>query len=227
MAITWSEARTKVRGDLWRTPSGIADDVCDRGLHTAILDIEGDRRWLWLENISTSIPLTVASNQILLPTDLSSLQQLGYRAPGATYMDPLTSIAISAARILAANVAGTSPTAYALAEGQAFLDATAPVGSTFELIYTARTPLELSVAVAAGDTNLTLQREQTCVIAGACAHIASTFLRNSTEAGRQAAVYERIMDRMRNTEDEARGDYNGGFAMPDTGYHDLAYGRTQ
>jgi hypothetical protein len=48
--LSWSAARDKVRGDLWRKgTTAIPDDVVDRALHASILDIESRRKWQWLE----------------------------------------------------------------------------------------------------------------------------------------------------------------------------------
>lgn len=225
MAITWSQARDKIRGDLWRTPSGLPDDVLNRALHVAIQEIEAERKWLWLESLSESISILVATEKIDLPADCYAVSALSFQRNPGTQLEPLAMHPLVYIRALASQPSSSGyPAAFALNGNTAFLDRRVDVGSEFELIYTARTPEELSVAVAAGDTNKTLQQKEAIVLAGAAAHAATTFLRNQAEYARQRMAFENMMERLHNTEDNARSGQFGGTIIPDTDYQYAARG---
>lgn len=224
MPITWVNARAKVRGDLWRPGiNGIPDDVCDRALHASLLELEAERRWLWLENIVTPLTMSVEADHIDAPLDLRSVTTLAL-LQGATAYDVLTVDTLARVRAEGRGSYSTWPSRYALSGGKFYFDATVPQDRQFELIYTARTPEDLDTAVAAS-SNVTLNLNQTAIIANACHYACLSYLKNDEEAARQRAVWARHLDRLTAVEDEARGDLTGGSVTPDTGYQDAAFGR--
>jgi hypothetical protein len=99
----------------------------------------------------------------------------------------------------------------------AYLDCTVAAGATFDLVYTARTPYDLSSALAAS-FNVTLNRFQDIVIAGAAASVALSYLKNEIEAGRQKAKFTSGLERLIDEEDEARTSNGGGQIVPDIYY---------
>lgn len=224
MAITWDEARTKLRGDLWRSGvSGLSDDVCDRALHASILELEAERRWLWLEEITTSAALAAAADELAVPSALSSVQSISWRRDSDTSFDaPLTVTTPARVRALrSGNGAQGLPSCYAFSKRKLYFDTLVPIGAIYELVYTFRTPDELSVAVAAGDANATLDAQETAVIALAGHYAGLGYLKNDQEATRKLAVYQRILRRLENIDNEARGDLHGGLIVPDD-YYDVA-----
>lgn len=226
MATTWSATRDSIRGDLWRTSSGIPDDVCNRAIHQTLLAIENERAWLWLENITTIIPVTLPTKIVDLPADCSAIASLSYQRQGLTSFELLDRVNLTAVRFEASHSSiGGWPSMYAFSQGKAYLDREALADSSFELIYTGRTPENMDAAMVAPDTNRTLQKERAAVIAGAAAHIAITYLRNTAEHGRQRTAYEAMIERMHDTENNARSDNFGPSIMPDTAYQDAANGR--
>ena len=232
MPLTWSDARTKVRGDLWRSATGIPNDVCDRGLHDALLELEAERRWLWLEGVTLSGAFAAAASQFTAPVDLRSITSMMFLRDGVNATDVLTPLPLGRVRFNQNfdGLQSTWPTAYALSLGTTgtgntiYLDSLAPAGAKFELVYTAKTPDLLEDAIAA-PTNVTLQKHQTAVISNACHYIALNYLRNQEEAVRQRAGYSLRLARLIEVEDEARADAYGGCAIPYTDYQDMAYGR--
>lgn len=227
MAITWDQARTKLRGRLWKTgTSGLPDGECDAALHAAVLQLEAERQWLWLENIKTSSALVTASNEIALPSDFSAARSLCFRRSATAAIDPpLQQIPLGRVRVLASpGITMGAPAYYAIQGGNIFLNCKAPAGAIMELVYTARTPEDLDAAVAAGDSNQTLQKQQTAVIALGGHYVSLNFLRNDAEATRKLAVYQGIVNRLIDIEDEQRGDLHGGCIVPDNTYQFLAEG---
>lgn len=225
MAITWDQARAKIRGDLWRTgTAGVPDDVCDRALHASILELESARRWLWLENISRTVELTEDKDRIQVPSDLSTIQSLTYIDISGRLDSPLSLLPVPRIRTLADATTAGAPSAYALSGNEVFFDTLAPEGSKFELVYTARTTEDLAAAVSDGDDNVTLQAYQHIVLKGACAEVAQSYLRNDAEFARQRAAFERGRERLETVDDEARGDLYGGLIVPDDGYDVMARG---
>lgn len=221
MTITWSGARDKVRGDLWRPgTSGVPDDVCDRSLHAALLDLESRRRWLWLENIFHTVTLPMATAIVDLPVDLRSVTSFALTEPGGRIWPSLGVYPIGRIRELSSIGRQGNPLLFALSNGDAYLDCAAPAGSSFDLVYTARTPQLLETAVAAA-SNLTLSLQQAIVIAGAAARVALTYLKNEAEAARQQVVFDRGVDRLMDEEDDAR---SGGSIIPDTDLAVMAWG---
>ena len=206
----------KVRGDLWRPgTSGVPDDVCDRALHASLLEIEAERRWLWLENIRHSADVDEEVAVIPLPPDLRSVTSLAMQLDDGCLDAPLTTLPIGQIRFMASNQSGSGwPRHYALTGGEAFLDCNVPAGTSFDLVYTAGTPERVEDAAAAA-TNTTLSLHQAIVIAGACASVALTYLKNEAEAARQQTFFTKALDRLSTIEDDARGDVYGGLIVPD------------
>lgn len=224
--LTWSAARTKVRGDLWRPgTTGVPDDVCDRALHASLLEVEQARRFLWLENISRTVALVAASATFLLPVDYRSIASVSLVRTDGKIDAPLERINVAQAKMSAAAVLSAGlPTAYGLNGTTVYLDAKADVGQLFELVGITRTPDDLDAAVAGYATNVTLQLHQALVIAGACAEVAATYLRNDRVFALQRATFQRRLDRLIDAEDEARSDTTGGRVQPDTAYQEMAGG---
>lgn len=223
MSITWSQARTKLRGDLWRTSTGVPDDVCDRALHASLLELEGERRWLWLQGLNTTLTMATAAADLAAPADLSSVSALAYLS-GTSGYDILGVQPLSHVRQASRGASAGAPGCYALHGGRFYFDTIVATGDDFELIYTARTPRDLTAAVAAGDGNATLDREETAIIANACHYVSLGYLKNEENAARHRAVFERHLQRLFDEEDEARGDEHGGCIAADTFYRDAAQG---
>jgi hypothetical protein len=220
LAINWSGARDKVRGDLWKGASGVPDDVVDRAIHSVLLDLESKRRWLWLENIRHTEALSDATAILALPGDLRSVTTLSFQRSGQSFFDPpLERISVTQARMLASGGSGGWPLSYGLSGNQAFLDSEAPAGSTFDLVYSSETPPVLEDAIAAS-TITTLNLHQAIIISGAAALVALGYLKDETNAGRHQAIYDKGVIRLEDRDDEQRGDTTGANIVPDTAYAD-------
>jgi hypothetical protein len=69
---TWTDARTKVRRDLWREDGdgtagvGIPDATLDEAIHQACCDLEGEKRWCYLEQIQETAGF-VSTNRLAMP----------------------------------------------------------------------------------------------------------------------------------------------------------------
>lgn len=224
VALTWDQARGKVRGDLWRPgTTGIPDDVCDRALHAALQEIEQARRFLWLENIAQTVAAATDTAVIPAPPALRSISSIAQIRDDGSMDDALSVLSLARVRIMASETPSNSyPSNYALSGGSIYLDGEVPTGTMFEVIGIAGTPDDLPTAVAAGPANPTLQLYQSLVIAGACRDVALTYLKNDAEAVRQGAAFDRRLERLTDREDEQRGDNYGGCIVPDTGYQDMA-----
>lgn len=226
MALTWQGARDKVRGDLWRNgTTGVPDEVCDRALHTSLLELEQARRWLWLENIRRTVALPIDAATFAAPADFRSIVSIAQVRADGKMLDAMTPLPIARVRILASMDPSTAwPTNYAFDGGAIFLSGTVPAGTQFEIIGIVSTPEDQDAAVETGlqDGNLTLGLHQAAVIAAAAAHVAGTFLKNEAEEMRQRRAYERILERLNDREDEARADNYGPGIIPDTYYRDIS-----
>lgn len=222
MPLTWAQARTKVRGDLWRSASGISDDWCNRAIHDALLELEAERRWLWLEGISTSNTFADPASEFVAPDDCRSVTSLQLLRLGGNAIDTLAALPLGRIRFLQQNsiLTGGTPCAYALSDGVLYFDSEIPAGYRLEMVYTARTPPDLDVAVAAA-SNVTLNLHQSTVIGLACSY-ASIFLKNDEGERRFRRAYEARLNRLIEVEDEARGDIYGGSIVPDSDYQALA-----
>lgn len=225
MALTWANARAKVRGDLWRPQSsGLPDDQVDRALHASLLDLESKRDWLWLQNINSTLAMPSDDQKLAEPTDLRTVQSLAFLDTGlGTTYDVLELSPIATVRAAARGTSNGLPQQYCRASGYFYLDSQVATGKKFELIYESRTPSDLDAAIAAG-SNTTLSLHQQAVIAKACAVLSLTFLKNEAEAARQQTAYDDMVNRLIDEEDAARGDDYGGSVQPDTSYRDAAFG---
>ncbi len=203
--LTWAGARAKVRGDLWRPGNSLPDDVVDRALHASVLEIEGECKWLWLEEVTLIAVLDDAAEFIDLPATVGRVSTVGVRRDRS--VEALDEVPLSVVR---ADVGAGIPGRWALGDRRVWLDSRAPAGTQFELIVTAQTPEQLEDALASPCA--TLQRQQQAAIAGACAHAALTFMKNEAEAMRQRAVFDRIIERMQTVE----ADRRGGMIQADT-----------
>lgn len=225
MAITWQQARDKVRGDLWRPgTTGVPDDVCDRALHASLKNLEAERKWLWLETIKTTDPVVEDMNTIDAPA-WRALQSVAPISDAGVAQDPLSIVTIGRILVLQKQLtAPTGPSGYTFTGGKIYMDSPLAAGWSLQLVGTAKTPDDIDAANAGAADNDTLQLHQTIIIAAACADVALTYLKNSDEASRQDAAYQRYLLRLENEDDEARSDNYGGLIQPDTAYRDMATG---
>lgn len=219
--LGWNDARAKVRGDLWRTgESGVPTDVVDRWLHASLQELEGERRWLWLENTHGALTVDDAADHVDLAGSIQSVSTISYTSNG--FHDPLTLAPISHVRSMSRGSSAGSPSCYALTDQRIYFDTVVPAASEFELIFTARCPLDLATAIVS--PSITLSRHPQPIIALTCSYVALAYLKNEDEAARQLSAYTRQLDRLMNTEDQQRGDTMGGGIVPDTAYYDAAHG---
>lgn len=222
---SWEDARSKVRGDLWRpSASALPDDVVDRALHAAILEIEAERRWLWLETINGALTVSTDASSVAAGPSVKNIASLAYtRADDQADYEILDISPVAQVRAMARGTTPGWPSAYAFSNGQIYFDCTVPAASTFEVVFTAACPAAIEDAAASPPVTLTKQIQ--AVVALAAHHVALTYLKNGDEAARQRAAYERVLDRLMNEEDTARIDAMGGGIIPDTSYRMAAFGR--
>lgn len=222
-ALTWLEARDKVRGDLWRPgTSGVPDENVNRALHASILEIEADRRWLWLETILSTIELDAAASSFdLLPT-VGAVHSLAVLYGVSDAPDRLIRAQLQDVRFESPGSAGT-PTAYALSDRTVHLDTVAPQGTTFEMVFDAQTPPQMEDAV--DSPSVTMILHQQAVIAGAKAYIALEYLQDEAKAMRNRKAFELHLDRMRDRDDQQRVELGGGSIVPDDALFIAAHGR--
>jgi len=221
MALSWTDARTKVRGDLWKSATALPDDVVNRALHAALLAIESERRWLYLENISESATLVAATDTIVAPDNCKSIDTLAYVEDGN--QEILTREQLSIVKRLASNSSGSWPNYYAFHGGNIHFDCVVPIGRQFYMVYKAATPEIMDAAIVFA-TNPTLDLHQQAVIAHACFQLAGTRLRNRDLARTYFETYEVHLSRMTDADDEARADLTGPSIAPYTEYYDSAFG---
>lgn len=205
--LSWEGARAKVRGDLWRPGNSLPDDVVDRALHASVLDIEGECKWLWLEELTAIVTLDEDAEFIDLPPTVGRVSSVAVRRDA--FLDELDEVPLSVVRQNISIDVG-DPGRWAMTNGRIAIDSRAQVGTVFELIVSSQTPEVLEDALASPAVTLGLQQQ--AVIANACSHIALNFMKNADEAARQRAVYDRIVERLHNVEAEKRG----GMIQPDT-----------
>jgi hypothetical protein len=220
--LSWSAARDKVRGDLWRKGStGIPDDVVDRALHASILDIESRRSWLWLEQVTGGIDLISDGTTLNMPAGAGKVQSLSVFINSNPFSDPLELVPIGLLRQLVRNARGY-PTHYALSNGVAYFDCLVPGGTQFEIIFQAKCPDLLADAVESPPVTLSLHQQ--AVLAGAKALVALEYLHDDEKASRNNAAFEKHIARMEDHDDQLRGDDTGGTIQPNTSLYDAAYG---
>lgn len=228
MSITWATARAKLRDSLWKSTSALTDTDCDEALHASCLELERERQWLWLEKLKVLDPLVAASTRIAVPSDFSAARSICFRrTAGQTLDPPLEPITLGRLRALQPVTSATgAPTFYALSGGEFHFDQAAPIGAIFELVYIARTPVDVEVGVAAAlvSGNNTLNRAQKAVLSLSGHYACLGKLRNEEEATRKLALYQRILEGLQSEDDEAREDLNGGLIQPDDSYQVMAWG---
>jgi hypothetical protein len=205
--LSWEGARAKVRGDLWRPGNSLPDDVVDRALHASVLDIEGECKWLWLEELTAIVTLDDDAEFIDLPPTIGRVSSVGIRR--GAFLDELDEVTLSVIRQNISTDVG-DPGRWAMTNGRIAIDSRAQAGTMFELIVSSQTPEVLEDALASPAVTLGLQQQ--AVIAKACSHVALNFMKNADEAARQRAVYDGIVERLHNVEAEKRG----GMIQPDT-----------
>jgi hypothetical protein len=220
---SWEEARQRVREALWRrSTSALPDALVDDAIHTALLDLESERRWLWLENLTGALSVPEGADSVGLPPSVKFITSLSY-VNGLRSRDPLIQQPLSFVRQLAMGARAGSPEYYAIGDGQIYFDVKIPVDAEFELIFTSTCPRYIDQAISAPPITLTLQRS--AIISRAAEHLALSYLKNEEEAARQRVAYERILERLFNEEDQARVDtLAGGCVQPDDGLFRAAHG---
>ncbi len=216
---SWQDIRDKIRGDLWRPGTGIPDDVIDRALHAALLELEAEQRWLWLENLTLGLTFDDDGDSLALPASVAAISALSL-VDGAS-KDVLKLVPLSTVRNMSPGSNG-KPTYYALGDGVLWFDTVCPAGTQFELIFSAQTPEYLADAVET--YNWTLARHQEAVLALACARVALGFLKDTENAARHQTIYQRDLTRLLNRENLQRTDETGGCIMPDQSYAADAFG---
>lgn len=221
--ISWSAARDKVRGDLWRKgTTALPDDVVDRGLHASILEIEAERRWLFLEQVETSIALAVAASSISMPAGAGLIHSLSVFVGQANRSERLTRTQLDVVRSMSPASPGI-PSLYAMTDGVIHFDTIAPVGTVLEMIFDAECPERLEDAVNLQHATMAINQE--AVLAGAKAFCAAEFLHDDDKAARNRAAFERHLSRMIDRDDLRRGDATtSGTIVPNDGLYFAAHG---
>lgn len=222
MALSWADARSKVRADLWKSATALPDDAVNRALHAALLAIESERRWLYLENLLLTTALVADADQINAPASCKSIDTLSLVTSGDKHV--LKRDVLAAVRNLAVSSSGNWPEFYAFSQKKIYFDCTVLTGRQFEIVYKAATPELLDDAVAAAD-NPTLDLHQQAVIAHACFQLAGTRLKNRELAKTHFEVFDNHLSRMCDADDEARADLTGPTITPDLDYYYSAFGR--
>jgi hypothetical protein len=220
---SWEDARLRVREALWRrSSSALPDNLVDDAIHTALLEIEAERRWLWLENLTAALVMPLDADNLALPSSVKSISSLAYLSGTQSY-DVLLQRPLHYVRQLSRGSNAGAPTFYAISDRQIYFDCNVPADDQFELIFTSACPRFVDEAIISPPVTLTMQRP--AVIALAAEHLSLTYLKNNEEAMRQRAAYERIRDRLFNEEDQARVDtLDGGSIIPDDSFHRAAFG---
>jgi hypothetical protein len=205
--LTWQDARQKVRGDLWRPGNSLPDDQVDRALHASVLDLEGEAKWLWLEQLTTIVSLDEDADGIDLPLTVSRVTSIAVRRDA--YAEPMNQQPIQTVRANVGSDIG-DPSAWAMGDSRIWFDSRAQVGTEFEIVLSIATPRRLELALQS--PSYTLAVEQQAVIAKACSYLALNFMKNADEAARQRAVYDSILERLLDVE----ADQRGGMIQADT-----------
>lgn len=186
------------------------------------MEIEGKRRWLWLENLTGTISMPADADNVALPASVKFITSLAYLSGNVGY-DILQEMPPAQVRQLARGTSTGSPTYYSRVDNQLYFDTLVPELDQFELVFTSGCPKYIDLAIVSPPITLTLQTP--AVIALAAHFVALTYLKKEEEAARQLAAYERIMDRLMLDEDTARADGQaGGSIIGDDYYHVAAHG---
>ncbi|MCH2238901.1 MAG: hypothetical protein A2792_01045 [Sphingomonadales bacterium RIFCSPHIGHO2_01_FULL_65_20] len=224
--LSWTQARDKVRSDLWRPGiSGVPDDVADRALHAGLRRLETERKWLWLQAVQATLTAETQTDVLDAPADCASISSLAY-LNGDIGFDPVRAASLEYTRQEARGGQLGYPTYHAFVAAtppKIYLDAFVIAGSQFHLIYQAKTPDSIAACIATPPFTLTHRQE--AVIAAACRHVALSYLKNTEEAVRQEAAYQTMLEIYEAEEDQARSDDYGPGIEPDMTYYDAARGR--
>jgi hypothetical protein len=217
---TWTQAREKIRRDLWRDEGdgtagvGIPETTLDEAIHQACVDLEGERRWCYLELIQeTTDPVTV--NRLAMPIISRGVNWLAATLNGRRRyltLAPLDRV-IELAEL---NGANAWPQFYAISGSEIFLDC-AMTGGHLEASHTFQTPDLIDEAIERGDTNLTLQLQFQLVCARAAAVVSLTYMKDADEAQRQEAAYTRMYDALMDRDDAMRESMTKPEIEPDVG----------
>lgn len=223
---SWQEARDKVRERLWRrSTSALPNDEVDEALHNALRDIEAERRWLWLENVSASLEMPAQGDNVGLPSSVGAITSLAFigGSTDTTIYDTLQETNLAFVRQQARGDSPGDPTFYARSDNQLYFDCPVAEGDKFEIVFTSQCPQYIELAIDTPPITLTLQT--TAVVARACWYLALFYLKDEEEAARQATAYDAMLGRMMVEEDTRRADGQmGGRIVPDDEHYRAAHG---
>lgn len=212
---TWTEAREKIRRDLWRDgEDGIPTATLDEAIHQACVDLEGERRWCYLELVQeTANPVT--TNRLAIPIISRGVNWLAATKAGRRRYLTLTPLdrVIELAEL---NGTRTWPQFYAISGSEIYLDC-AMDGGKLEASHTFQTPDRIDEAVERGDDNLSLELQFQLICARASASVALTYLKDADEAQRQEAAYSRFYDALMDRDDAMRESMAKPAIEPDVG----------
>lgn len=214
---TWTEAQEKIRRDLWRDgEDGIPTATLDEAIHQACVDLEGERRWCFLELVQeTTNPVT--TNRLSMPIISRGVNWLAAVVNGRRWYPTLAPLArVVELAELNAGKSRPFPDYYAVSGSEIFLDC-AMDGGKLEASHTFQTPDRIDEAVERGDDNLTLELQFQLVCARAAAVVAMTFLKDEAEAQRQEAAYARMYDALMDRDDAMRESMTKPEIEPDVG----------
>lgn len=222
--LTWDEARSKVRSQLWRTgDDGIPQDQVDRALLAALLELEAERDWHWLENINASLTVTPSQDFVNLDDDsVKHIENIAFKR-GTTGYEPLIAEPLARVRERAEGSTSGVPCFYALSRGTIYFDTTLEDNAEFEMIFTAGCPVFLAKAIFSPSITLTMQQQ--AVMPLAASYVALEYMKNSEEHARQRGSYERHLRRLENEDDSYNEEQaGGGGIIPDLYFQHLAHG---
>jgi hypothetical protein len=219
---TWTDARAKVRRDLWREDGdgtagvGIPDATLDEAIHQACCDLEGEKRWCYLEQIQETAGF-INTNRLAMPIISRGVNWLAATKAGQVRryltLAPLDRVM----ELQEINKVNAWPQFYAVSGTEIFLDCTMDGATKLEASHTFQTPDEIEEAVERGDTNVTIQLQYQLICARAAAIIALTYLKDADEAQRQEAAYSRMYDALLDRDDEMRESMTKPEIEPDVG----------
>lgn len=203
---TWIQAREKIRRDLWRPgPDGIPEATVDENLHAALMEIESEKRWAFLEVIWETTE-AFRGNRLSLPRNSKQVNWMVWKDLDGRQRDLLRFAPLNHVRELQVIGGHGRPTLYAVSGYEIYLDRRATKDGRLECCYTFATPERIDLAVADGNENVTLDLQFQLVCALASMHIATGFLKDNAEADRQNASYQRLFESLMKQDDQARED---------------------